>query len=59
MDKAAAVKRAGSMSKLAVILGITRQAVSGWGRKVPGLRLYQLRERRPDWFRKTKSVAKE
>jgi hypothetical protein len=45
-----AIKRAGSKAELARILGLTRQAVHGW-RRIPPLRLYQLRELRPKWFR--------
>jgi hypothetical protein len=30
---------------------LTKQAVSMWGQEIPPLRLYQLRERKPKWFR--------
>jgi hypothetical protein len=51
MDKSDAVKRAGSITALAAILGLTRQAVSKW-KEIPQLQLYRLRELRPRWFRK-------
>lgn len=42
MRTADAVKHFGSAVKLAEALGITRQAVSFWGKDVPKLRAYQL-----------------
>jgi DNA-binding transcriptional regulator YdaS (Cro superfamily) len=51
MDKNEAIKRAGSATKLAALLGITRSAVSQW-KEIPALRVYKLRELRPRWFRK-------
>jgi len=50
MDKQTAIKLAGSQSELARILGITRAAVFLW-KKIPQLRIYQLKELRPDWFK--------
>ena len=46
-----AVKLAGSQAALARVLSVTRQAVAQWGLTLPPLRLYQLRERRPGWFK--------
>ncbi|WP_053937847.1 Cro/CI family transcriptional regulator [Amantichitinum ursilacus] len=42
----------GSTSKLAAALGVTPGAVSQWVKKdqIPALRMYQLREMRPDLF---------
>jgi hypothetical protein len=40
----------GAVSRVAKILGISRQAVSDWPEMVPDLRIYQLRERKPEWF---------
>ena len=37
---------------------ITRQAVQDWGENVPALRVYQLRELRPAWFRSTSKKGK-
>jgi hypothetical protein len=37
-------------SELARVLGIKPQAIYQWGEKIPELRAYQLRERRPDLF---------
>lgn len=31
---------------------LSRQAVSKWGDTIPPLRVYQLRELRPAWFKK-------
>jgi len=49
MDKQTAITLAGSQSELAKILGITRAAVNHW-KTIPKLRIYQLRELRPEWF---------
>lgn len=38
------------------MLGLTRQAVSAWPEEVPPLRLYQLRDKKPRWFRKQKDA---
>jgi len=45
-----AILLAGSPSALARILDISTAAVSQWGEFVPRLRVYQLRELRPEWF---------
>ena len=29
---------------------ISKQAVQKWGERIPPLRVYQLKERRPKWF---------
>jgi biotin operon repressor len=50
MDKQTAITLAGSQSELARIFGITRAAVFHW-KKIPRLRLYQLKELRPEWFK--------
>ena len=50
MTKDKAIKLAGSITALAELLGINRQAVQNWGR-IPPLRVYQLRELRPEWFK--------
>ncbi len=57
MTKDQAIAKAGSPSKLAAILGVTKQAVSMWGQNLPPLRVYQLRERKPHWFRKPRKAA--
>jgi len=54
MNTKQAVALAGTKYKLAKLLGITPQAVQAWGDTIPALRLYQLRERKPEWF--TESV---
>jgi hypothetical protein len=45
-----AITLAGSQSELARILGITRAAVNHW-KAIPPLRIYQLKELRPEWFK--------
>ncbi len=52
MDKAKAIKLAGSAKKLADALGISTQAVYAWPAKVPPLQVYRLRDLYPKWFRK-------
>jgi DNA-binding transcriptional regulator YdaS (Cro superfamily) len=50
MTKETAITLAGSQSELARILGITRAAVNHW-QTIPKLRIYQLKELKPDWFK--------
>jgi len=50
MTKQTAITLAGSQSELARILGITRAAVNHW-QKIPQLRIYQLKELKPEWFK--------
>jgi DNA-binding transcriptional regulator YdaS (Cro superfamily) len=50
MDKQTAITLAGSQSELAKIFGITRAAVNHW-KTMPKLRIYQLKELRPNWFK--------
>lgn len=52
MDKARAIRYAGSSVALAQILGVSKQAVSAWGERLPPLRVFQLRELKPGWFRR-------
>ena len=47
-----AVWRCGNKQALADLLGVTKQAVSAWGDKLPPLRVFQLRQLRPGWFRR-------
>lgn len=54
MKKTTAVKKARSAYKLAAMLGITRQAVSKWGKSVPPDRVTQLRGLHPEWFKEAK-----
>jgi hypothetical protein len=49
MDKQTAIKLAGSQSALARIFVIERSAVHQW-KTIPPLRIYQLKELRPEWF---------
>lgn len=43
MTRKEAVAAFGSVSTLADALGITEQAVYGWGEEVPELRIYQIK----------------
>jgi len=49
MTKQQLIQLAGSQTELARILGINRAAVCQW-KKVPELRLRQLKDLRPSWF---------
>lgn len=57
MNTQQAASLMGSKYKLARLLGITPQAVQRWGDTIPALRLYQLRDKKPEWF--TESAATE
>ena len=50
METKVAIEKAGSAMALAKLLGVTRQAISQWGEKIPVARMWQLRALRPDWF---------
>jgi biotin operon repressor len=49
LTKEQAIKFAGSQSKLARLLGVTRAAVWQW-ETIPQARIWQLQLLRPDWF---------
>jgi DNA-binding transcriptional regulator YdaS (Cro superfamily) len=49
MTKQEAIDLAGSQSKLARLLGVTRGAVFQW-KALPQGRMYQLMVIRPEWF---------
>jgi DNA-binding transcriptional regulator YdaS (Cro superfamily) len=51
MTKDESIKLAGSVQALADLLGITRPAIYQW-KKIPKLRVYQLKELRKNWFAK-------
>ena len=51
MDINKAIALAGTQSKLARILGVSRAVVHSWTkRKLPDMRVWQLKVLRPDWF---------
>jgi len=52
MDTQQAIEKAGSAMALAKLLGITRQAISQWGKELPQARLWQLKALKPSWFKK-------
>jgi DNA-binding transcriptional regulator YdaS (Cro superfamily) len=52
-----AIQLAGSRSMLARILGLTPAAITQWGDNVPMLRVYQLRDLRPEWFAKQQKIT--
>jgi DNA-binding transcriptional regulator YdaS (Cro superfamily) len=49
MTKEEACKKAGSASKLAKLLGISRPAITQW-KEIPKGRLFQLKVLKPEWF---------
>ncbi len=47
-----AIELAGSQSKLARILGVSRAVVHSWTkRSLPEMRIWQLKVLRPEWFK--------
>ena len=50
MTKQELIKKAGSVLILAELLGIKRPAIYQW-KNIPKLRMYQLKELKPDWFK--------
>lgn len=50
MNTKQAAALVGTKYKLAKLLGITPQAIQGWGETIPKLRLYQLQALKPEWF---------
>lgn len=50
MKTETAIKLAGTSAELARILGLSRAAISQWPDDVPLLRVYQLKEKKPEWF---------
>lgn len=49
MSKEEAIEKAGGLTRLAELLGITPAAVSQW-ETVPQARVWQLRVLKPSWF---------
>jgi len=47
-----AIDKAGGARALAELLGITPQAIQGWGETVPQARQFMIRVLRPGWFGK-------
>ena len=52
-----AIDKAGSATALAQILGITGSAITQWGDTIPPLRIYELKELRPKWFKVDKKAV--
>ena len=52
-----AIRLAKGRNALARLLGITGSAVSQWGETVPELRVYQIRAKKPHWFRRKAAPA--
>ncbi len=50
METKKAIELAGSVIKLATLLGISRMAVYQWGEQVPQARLWQMKVMKPEWF---------
>jgi hypothetical protein len=55
MNKANAIRLAGSAAELAELFGLTQSAVSQWGEKLPQARVWQLMVLKPRWFKKSKA----
>lgn len=49
--KAAITRAGGTHESLAMVLGISRQAVSAFGRYLPPRRALELKERKPRWIK--------
>jgi hypothetical protein len=45
-----AIEKAGGKRALAELLGITAQAIQGWGETVPKARQFMIKTLRPEWF---------
>lgn len=56
MKTQTAITLAGGHTALAKILGITSSAIHQWGETVPPLRVFELKELRPEWFLKAKQA---
>lgn len=54
MTKQEAIEKAGSASKLSRLLRVSRAAVSNW-QTLPELRVYQLKEMHPEWFKRKRN----
>ena len=57
MTKSELIAKAGTQRALARVLGLSAQAINQWPERVPELRIYQLRAKKPHWFRKPKAAA--
>lgn len=59
METKVAIEKAGSAMALSRLLGISRQAISQWGERIPQAREWQLRAYRPEWFVVADRAAKD
>ena len=50
MDTKTLITKAGGVTALSKMLGISRAAIYQWGEKVPQARVWQLKLLQPDWF---------
>ena len=50
MTKEQAIQSAGSVQKLADLLGISRPAIYQW-KNIPKMRIFQLQALKPEWFK--------
>ena len=51
MKTADAIKKADGLGQLAAIFGITKSAISQWPEDLPQAREYELKVKRPEWFK--------
>ena len=54
IDKRTALDRSGGVTALAMLLGVSKSAVSQWP-EIPKGRVWQLKCLRPEWFTKKES----
>ena len=50
MKTSYAINKVGSVKELAALFGISVQAVYKWGDELPELRVYQLKNKKPEIF---------
>jgi predicted transcriptional regulator len=55
--KSRLINLAGSQTNLAKLFGITTSAVAQWEEEIPELRVFQLKELRPEWFTQEGSIV--
>jgi predicted transcriptional regulator len=57
MNKQDAIAKARGVKHLAALLDVTPSAVSQWGEELPQARMWQLRLKKPSWFKAKKETA--
>lgn len=57
MKTSEAIRLAGGLGQLAAIFEITKSAVCQWPEEIPKNRLYELKDKRPQWFAEAQPEA--